>query len=140
MNRAPFAVRWSNQGSSQALRPTTLDRLGKNEKFLEDVLAAHPELLGLQSRRSGIRGPYAAFQQLSLPTPSGRVISPDIVLLASSGHVIVVEVKLSINPELRDRNVIAQIIDYASSFAVLNDEALLRLFRRPTKVPGSWTD
>lgn len=72
MNRAPVAVRWGQGGVSHSLRPVTLDRLGKDEKFLEDALAANPELLGIQSRRSGIRGPYAVFQQVALPTPASR--------------------------------------------------------------------
>ena len=140
MNRAPIAVRWSSSGASIGLRPVTLDRLGKDEKFLEDVLAANPELLGIQTRRSGIRGPYAIFQQVALPTPAGRTIYPDIVLLASSGHLIVVEVKLSTNSELRDRNVIAQIIDYASSFSMLDDDGLQKVFNPSAGIGMLWTD
>ena len=73
MNRSESIVRWNSVGRSQVLRPVTLDRLGKSEKFLEDTLAANPELLGIQSRRTGIRGPYAVFQQATLPTPAGRI-------------------------------------------------------------------
>jgi hypothetical protein len=40
---------------------------------------------------------------MPLPTPTGRVVYPDIIFLAASGHVIAVEVKLSVNPELRQR-------------------------------------
>ena len=65
-------------------------------------------------------------------------ITLDIVLLAASGHVIVVEVKRNANPELRDRAVIAQIIDYASSFASLTDEELVTLFGSATQTPQTW--
>jgi hypothetical protein len=63
-----------------------------------------------------------------METPAGRSIYPDIVMLAASGHLVVVEVKLSVNSELRDRAVIAQIIDYSSSFAALSEEELRELF------------
>jgi len=41
---------------------------------------------------------------------------------------VVVEVKRHGNQELRDRAVIAQILDYASSFADLSDEQLIEMF------------
>ncbi|MFN0017234.1 MAG: hypothetical protein ACKVP0_03180 [Pirellulaceae bacterium] len=126
----------SNQ-PPEVWQATTLDKLGKDEKFLEDILAACPELIGLESRRSGIRGPYKIFTQLSLQTPTGRGIVLDIVILASSGHVIVVEVKRHVNPELRDRAVIAQIIDYASSFAALAEHEIVALFGSLTG-PQNW--
>ena len=127
MYLVPTAVVWDS-GTSKQLSPTTLNRLGKSEEFLESVLADHPELLGIQTRRTGIRGPFAVFRQVPLPTPAGREIYPDIVLLSTSGHFIVVEVKLGRNPELKDRRVIAQIIDYAASFSALSEEQLLRVF------------
>jgi hypothetical protein len=140
MNRATSIVRWNNLGTRQVFAPTTLDRLGKDEKFLEDTLAANPELLGIQSRRSGIRGPYAVFQQVTLATPAGRTIYPDIVLLTGSGHLVVVEVKLSVNPELRDRHVIAQIIDYVSSFAALDEQRLLKVLCPLASPHTTWAD
>ena len=133
-------VQWFPDRATETWRPTTLDRINKSEKFLEDVLAASPELMGLESRRSGIRGPFRAFQQVGLDTPSGRTIFPDIVLLSASGHMVVVEVKLYINSELRDRAVIAQIIDYASSFAALAEEQLLDMFSNDDACFSTWTD
>ncbi len=121
-------VGWNPGRPSRQWVPSTLDQLGKSEKFLEDVLAESPELLGLESRRTGIRGPLHIVRQVSMQTPSGRVIFPDIVMLTGSGHVVVVEVKRSVNPELKDRAVIAQIIDYASSFAALSESQCLELF------------
>ncbi|MEK6237834.1 MAG: hypothetical protein N2C14_24250 [Planctomycetales bacterium] len=112
--------------------------MGKYEEFLEDALANSPELLLLESRRTGVSGPFKIFRQVSMQTPSGRGILPDIVILAASGHVIVVEVKRYVNPELKDRAVIAQIIDYASSFAALTEQQCLQLFG--TKEDATWTD
>lgn len=133
----PIAL-WTASGG-ELWEPTTLDRLGKSEAAFEEVLAATPALLGLESRRTGIRGPFRVFRQLSLTTPAGRVIYPDIVLLAASGHAIVVEVKRASNPELRDRAVIAQIIDYASSFAALDESSLAVLFRT-TFATDTWAE
>jgi hypothetical protein len=121
-------VRWNPMGNTERWQPTTLDRLNKDERFFENVLAGNVELLGLQSRRTGIHGPFAIRQQLDMKAPSGRSISPDIVILAASGHVIVVEVKRFVNPELRDRAVIAQIIDYASSFAAMSEQQATQVF------------
>ena len=127
------------EGGVETWRPTTLDKLGKHEDFLEENLARTPELIGLVSRRTGIHEPFVVFRQLSLDTPSGGQVYPDIVLLAASGHVIVVEVKLSVNSELRNRAVIAQIVDYASSFSALDDEQLVRVFGEDQGV-NSWFD
>ena len=130
---------WSSSGERETWLPTTLTRLGKSEAFLEERLAEEPELLGISSRQTGIYAPYAVFQQLPLPTPSERTIYPDIVLLTSSGHLVVVEVKLSTNSELRNRTVIAQIVDYASSFASLDDSQLVTLFNeKRDQAADSW--
>lgn len=131
-------VKWNPSGERESWIPTTLDQLGKYEEFLEKALAASPELLLLESRRTGVRGPFAIFRQVAMQTPSGREIYPDIVLLAASGHVIVVEVKRYVNPELKDRAVIAQIIDYASSFAALTEEQCVQLFDATDA--STWTD
>jgi hypothetical protein len=119
---------WNADGEVRAWEATTCRALGKSEEFLECQLAAMPSLLGFESRRTGIHGPYKIFRQIMLPTPTGREIFPDIVFLAASGHLVVVEVKLADNPELRDRSVIAQIVEYAGSFAALSEEQLLSLF------------
>ena len=140
MNRAPAVVRWSGDTPSHPLAPATLKQLGKDEEFLESVLAEHPELLGIQNRRTGIYGPFGIFRQVSLPTPAGREIYPDIVMLAASGHFIVVEVKLGHNQELKDRRVIAQIIDYASSFAALDEQQLIQVFDKTLEKPESWIE
>ena len=115
-------------GAPALWQPTTLDQLGKLEVDLEVALANTPELLGLESRRTGIYGPFMVFRQLELATPEGRAVYPDIVLLAASGDIVVVEVKRFVNPELKDRSVVAQIIDYVSSLAALTEEGMARLF------------
>ena len=101
---------------------------GKDERFLEKVIGAHPQLLGLEDRRTNVHGPYVAFHQLRLDTPQGRTACPDIVFLTESGHIIVVEVKLSDNGELGDRRVVAQLLDYAASIAAYTESEIAVLF------------
>ncbi|NLH50667.1 MAG: hypothetical protein GX444_18990 [Myxococcales bacterium] len=135
---------WKNDGAGvECWRPATLDQLGKKEDFLEEILFQEPRLLDLESLESGIQGPYRGFRQISFQTPQGRSIRPDIVFLTAGGQAIVVEVKRGSNPELRDRQVIAQVVDYAGSFARLDEEELLRLFRDangPAGAAASWPE
>ncbi len=124
MSNPPAIVRWISNEVPQTLKPSTLSSLGKDEAFLENVVAGEPSLLGLESRRSGVRGPFYVVRQCALPSPTGKTIYPDIVLLAASGHIIVVEVKLRSNPELVNRSVLAQTIDYAASLVSLTGQQL----------------
>jgi hypothetical protein len=105
-----------------------MDQIGRCEKDLEVVLAETPALLCLESKRGGVYGPYAVFSQLEFATPLGRGLIPDLVLLAASGDIVIVEVKLFANPELRNRSVIAQAIDYASSLSALSEAETVKLF------------
>lgn len=127
-----------SNGKTETWVPTTLDEINKPEEFLENIISDNPRLLCLESRRSNIAGPYAVFRQLSFDTPQGRAIRPDVVLLSASGHVIIVEVKRYVNPELRNRKVIAQIVDYASSFSALTEKELLKLFNKEKKDIKYW--
>lgn len=121
-------VTYSSDGTKSVWLPTTLDKMQKDEKYLESVVADTPSLLQLNARRRGMYGPYVVFQQLVFTTPLSRQIIPDIVLLSESGDLAVVEVKLSSNPELKDRRVIAQAIDYAASLSALSEKDLAELF------------
>jgi hypothetical protein len=106
----------------------TLRQLGKDEHFLEAVIGANPKLLGLEDRRTNIHGRYVAFHQRPLTTPLGRRVVPDVIFLTESGHIIVVEVKLAENPELSNRLVIAQVLDYASSLSSCSEAEVIELF------------
>lgn len=111
-------------GRDIALHATTVRQLGLDESYLEQRIGAAPELLGLSSLRAGIFGPYHVASQRTLTTPTGRTVYPDLLLVTRSAHLVVVEVKLADNPELLDRSVIAQVLDYASSIAVLDEDGL----------------
>lgn len=104
--------------------PTTLRLQGKDEAYLERLIASDPLVLGLDPYVTGIGTSFAVFQQTWLDSPSARALRPDVVLLSETGHVVIVEVKLDDNPELRDRRVISQIIDYAAAVANLDEPAL----------------
>jgi hypothetical protein len=121
-------VTYTADGAKIVWFPATLDEIKKEEQYLESVIAETPDLLRLDTRQTGVYGPYAVFRQLRFATPQSREIIPDILLLSASGDVIVVEVKRSSNPELRDRRVIAQAIDYAASLSALSEEELAELF------------
>jgi hypothetical protein len=109
-------------------RATSLRELGRNESFLEKVIGANPSLLGLEDRRTHVAGPYVPFHQLHLDTPQGRSVKSDVVFLTQSGHVVVVEVKLADNPELAQRHVVAQVLDYASSLAGYSEDEVVAVF------------
>ncbi|MCK9462378.1 MAG: hypothetical protein M0R80_22360 [Proteobacteria bacterium] len=134
----PTVYLWRENAEHQRWKPTTLAAEGKDEKFLERLIAERPELLGLESRSTGIYGPFVPFSQLAFVTPQGRNIRPDLVFLTASGHAVIVEVKRYNNPELRERHVIAQVVDYAASFAALKPEELLRLFQSSPDAVASW--
>jgi hypothetical protein len=132
-------LKWDND-NIENWTPTTLDQIGKDEKFLEEILETNPQLLRIETRQTGIKAPYVAFRQLSFNTPQGRSIRPDIVFLTGSGHVIITEVKLYKNPELKDRRVIAQVVDYAASFSALSEKEILNLFSNGLSGMVSWSE
>lgn len=114
-------VRWSAR---------TIRELGDDfdEKYLERRIEECPQLLGLEDRDSHIAGPYRAFRQLVLETPTAQFAKPDLVLLTHSGHVVVVEVKLEDNRELWGREVVAQVLDYTASLSTYDERDLVKLF------------
>jgi hypothetical protein len=130
-------LHWHEDGS-RCLRQTTLTDLSKSEEFLEEVIYDNFDLLGLEQGQIGIRGPFQCWRQVSLNTPGGRTIYPDIVAISASGHLIVVEVKLSTNSELTSRKVISQIIDYASSFASASRAELISMFSSGDSSETTW--
>jgi hypothetical protein len=125
-------------GAPRPWRSTTLRQIGKDESFLEKLIAADPLLLGLDPYESGITGRIVAFRQAQLLTPTGRTVIPDVVLLSETGHIVVVEAKLGDNPELKGRQVIAQVVEYAASVANLSDSEALEWLGDDRD--ESWTD
>ena len=145
MSRIRAVTLWTEkvEGAEEAgetWRPTTLDKLGKSEAFLEDVLAKSPDLLGLRGYHSGIQQSFRVFPQRRLTSPTERTNRPDLVLLSGDGHIVLVEVKLGSNPELKNRDVIGQIVDYAASFPSLNERDLIKLFGQKVSWAETWSE
>ncbi len=138
MDRVVVMCHEGNSPEEWVSRP--LRELGKDENFLEEVLAHSPSLLNLESKRTGVYGPFIPFRQIEFQTPQGRSILPDIVFFSGSGHVVIVEVKLSDNAELKDRRVIAQTVDYAASFSALPEDELATLFMGQRGFQESWPE
>ena len=118
--------------------PTTVRKLGQNEEFLEDLIATHPELLELENDGSGNRGPFVVCRQSDLLNAFDRTVIPDLVIFSPSGHISIIEVKLNDNPELRDRRVLTQIVDYAGSFADQSADDLLNTFSMLAPGADTW--
>jgi hypothetical protein len=114
---------------------------GIDEKWLEDLIIAEPALvmMGELGERADLRGRWVAFSQLEVSAFNGRTIYPDIVFFSDRGEVVVVEVKLRKNPEIRDRQVVAQVLEYAACLAALEEDDLVRLFSRST-AHQRWTE
>lgn len=117
---------------------TTLKTVGHDESYLEAIVAANPSLLGLDPYETGVGKGIIALRQTHLQTPTGRKVIPDVVLLSESGHIVLVEVKLTENPELGDRRVVAQLVEYAASVANLGDDELLSWLKAEPE--ESWLD
>jgi len=112
-----------------------------DEKWLEELIIAEPALvmMGELGEAADLRGRWVAFSQLEVSAFNGRTIYPDIVFLSDRGEVAVVEVKLRKNPEIRDRQVVAQVLEYAACLAALEEDDLVRLFSRGT-TDQTWTE
>jgi hypothetical protein len=134
----PAIVEYRDDGPTERLLPTTMRALGKNELFLEQLIATHLGLLELENIDTGIRRPFKVFTQNDLKNAFNLTIIPDLLIFSSSGHVIIVEVKLSDNPELRNRKVLSQVIDYSGAFVDQSDEELLEIFSRSSKPANTW--
>lgn len=104
---------------------TTLDAIGLNEAALEGAIATRPAALlldpiGLMHER------VAVFGQRRMRSGGGQTDIPDLVVLTDHGDVVVVEVKRLVNPELRGRQVVAQVVGYAATLSSLPEDELVR--------------
>lgn len=102
------------QSPSQWLRRTSLAaRTGaKDEKWLQEVLFANPDLIPIQEVSPGTGGFAPICRELTIQKPGGSVFL-DIFGVTPEGRLVLVECKLWRNPQAR-REVIAQILEYAS--------------------------
>lgn len=116
---------------------------GQAENLLESLIAEQPELLGITAKydESNIDGPFVVFSQRDLPALNGGTIKPDLILLSRSGHVVVVEVKLEDNVELKGRRtVVGQLLEYAACLSHCSEADFVRMFKREDRQANTWTE
>lgn len=111
---APILIR---SGSvDRSLRRRSLGDLEKNEAWLQELLARHPEVLPVAEIEP-------AFEQL---IPAGREVACangyiDNLFLTAGGNIVVVETKLHANAQAR-REVVAQTLSYIAALAEMRYE------------------
>lgn len=84
----------------------------RNEKWLQELLFKHPELLPLDEIESDAGAILPLCRELPLPRAGGSVL-PDLLGVTRSGRLVIIECKLWRNPQAR-REVVAQITEYAA--------------------------
>ncbi|MBY5924754.1 MULTISPECIES: hypothetical protein [unclassified Halomonas] len=123
------------QHSGEAFTTATRAPLGftnsRNEAWLRDLLAAHPDLLPIEEVDPSF-GPLVSLCT-ELSTEAGPV---DAAFISPSGRLTLVECKLWRNPEAR-RKVIAQILDYARAVSQWSYADLQRQVAAATGLKGN---
>lgn len=89
---------------------------GYDEKWLQELLFVHPELIPLERIESGSAGNAGAVvplcRELTLSRDGGLVFL-DLLCVTRNGRLMLIECKLWRNPQAR-REVVAQILEYAA--------------------------
>jgi len=85
---------------------------GFDERWLQQLLFDHPELVPLERIESGAGSIIPLLREFALPRSSGLVFL-DMLAVTRSGRIVLVECKLWRNPQAR-REVVAQLIEYAA--------------------------
>jgi hypothetical protein len=101
-----------------------------DERFLQELLAGHPELLPVTALREDA-GVLVCIGR-EVPTRTGPI---DNLYLSTSGYVVVVETKLWRNPQSR-REVFAQILDYVKDVATRDFDWLSRVWDQRSRELG----
>jgi hypothetical protein len=131
----PFFLPGLNrEAAGAALTPlpytTTKDQGGFDENWLENLIAAHPEILPFDQ----IDPAFADAVSICTQLPVGAN-ALDNFLVTDRGGLVLVECKLWRNPESR-RKVVGQILDYATDIAGWDYEQLENAVRHANPAPG----
>ena len=97
----------SVDGETEAVTPLPRAHHAFNEKFLQDLLAAHPNLLPVERLRPDVGDLLCIGCEVST-RGTGAI---DNLFLSTGGYVVVAETKLWRNPQAR-REVVSQVLDY----------------------------
>lgn len=116
MRAYPFLT--NKDASGQRLQPIEVREKGYDEAWLQELLRKQPDIL-----------PVAQIEPIFYPMiPIGREVATetgaiDNLFISPRGYLTLVETKLWRNPEAK-REVVAQVIDYASSLSKWNYDRL----------------
>ena len=137
MQRTQFAVpAIVDRGNASVLmlQPLALSSAptgGYDERWLQDLLFAHPELLPIEEIEPIFSGAVPVCREL--PTRVGPL---DLVYLNEQGLLTLVECKLWRNPEAR-RQVVGQILDYAQEISRWTFEELNQAITKSEQKAGT---
>lgn len=98
--------------SSQPSSSNALSRLTYDEHWLQDLLFRHPALIVPDRLEGGLSDIVPLCRELAIPRAGGTVFA-DILGVARTGRLVIIECKLWRNPQAR-REVLAQILEYAA--------------------------
>ncbi|MEH6585218.1 MAG: DUF4268 domain-containing protein [Halioglobus sp.] len=102
-----------------------------DEKFIQDLVFAHPECLPVDQIDQGYQGLIPICCELS--TPAGPL---DVLYVTTTGRICILEAKLWRNPEAR-RKVVGQILDYAKELSRWDYDDLQRQVSQRTGRKGN---
>jgi hypothetical protein len=127
----------------QPIQITRLQRLRRSakagtatrflESFLQHLIHEHPSTLPVDEIEPAFKHLRAVCQELPLRWDDGTR-SADNLLINPDGRICIVECKLWNNPEAM-REVVAQILTYASALSVLDYDGLLAAVKQTLKKP-----
>lgn len=118
-----------NSGGQIALERIYLGVGNHNEKWLQELIHAHPGILPMADIEPGFGMliPVA----LEVPCPHGKI---DNLFLTPSGDIVFVETKLWRNTEIR-REVVAQTLDYLSALTAMSYDEFQTVVSKGERAP-----
>jgi hypothetical protein len=116
-------------GNFESWHYRPLNELGLGEIALETAILAQPASLVLDPLNV-LHGKVAVYDQRHFQSGSGQRSIPDVILLTDHGDVMVVEVKRLGNRELRGRDVVSQVVDYAATLSEADEDVLVKALSR----------
>lgn len=118
-----------NSGSQIALERIYLGVGNHNEKWLQELIHAHPGILPIAEIEPGFGMLIPA--ALEVPCPHGKI---DNLFLTPSGDIVFVETKLWRNTEIR-REVVAQTLDYLSALTAMSYDEFQAVVSKGERAP-----
>lgn len=124
-------------GGAISLERARLDPtgLGHDEKWLQALLYAHPELVPLDIIDPGAGRMIPICRELTVPK-AGASVFLDIFGVTPQGRLVLIECKLWRNPQAR-REVVAQILEYAALVRQWSYGDLTARIKATTKLGGA---